>query len=190
MKEAPAPTLTLKPRTEAGYYKDRDENVKPVAVAEIGIQEEMAVEIVQEEVIENTEREGLTTIVADDADGAAMEQKDKRGTRIELLNIITQTIEEESPPSLSTPPPVPAVPSPPTSPPVTEPKPAPRTPVEVSAPPAVPKEWKAKPKIHDWFCASHKSSTSSLDPYKCTRCTKRRVASKGLLRSDAQHIYS
>ena len=171
--------------------------MKPVATVEMAIPEEVAeVEVV--EVVEKSVIESLATSVDDDA-VAEEKEKDEVGSKMEVLNIIPssspappvpvaiQPIQEESPPSPSAPPPasnpyVPAVPSPPARPPVKEPKPADHTTVKVSAPAAAPKQWKFKPKIHDWFCASHRSSTSTLDPYKCTRCTKRRAASKSSLK--------
>lgn len=196
-KATPSPTPKL--RTDAGFYRDWDGEVKPVAVVEmlmpeeLGQMEQKEVEVMDAPEVGNI----LVTVVEDDADAAAMEGKDEVG-RMEVLSITNpsspapaavslQTIEEKNPPSPSASPPernpsVSANPSPPARPPIKDPKPAANTPAKVSAPAGAPKEWKPKHKIHDWFCASHKACTSSLDPYKCTRCTKRRAEAKSSIK--------
>lgn len=209
-KVAPAPFLspTLEPRTGTGYDRDWDGKVKPVAVGEMAIPEEVVE--VEVEVMEKSDRESLTTIVEDNP---AVEEKDKKeevGKRIELPDIISELeleleleptptylvpIQEESSPAPSATPPapklsVPAIPSPPTRPPFKDPKPAVNTlkpplpaPAIVQTKTVVPApEWKPKQKLHDWFCVSHKESTSSLDPYKCIRCTKRRAEAKSSIK--------
>lgn len=190
-KATPSPMPEL--RTRAGYYRDWDGKVKPVAVVEMPMSKEMG-QMKQEgaEVMDAPEvGKSLATVVEDDADAAAMEDKDETGRRMEVLSITNsspapaavslQTIEENPPSPPASPPErnpsVPAIPSPPARS-IRGPNPAANIPAKVSAPAGAPKEWKPKHRIHDWFCASHKSCISSLDPYKCTRCTKRRAEAK------------